>query len=139
MEDRHLRVLIVDDLHDTADSLALLVELWGFAARVAYDGPSGIEAALSFLPDVIIMDIAMPGMTGWKVAQHLRELPGFGETLLLAISGFGQGKDVARSRDAGFDGHLVKPFDLQELERLLAGKERGLISVGLLAHAAEGP
>jgi two-component system CheB/CheR fusion protein len=135
MGDHHLSVLIVDDLQDTADSLAMLVELWSFTARVAYDGPTGIEAALSFLPDVIIMDIAMPGMTGWKVAQRLRELPGFEDTLLLAISGFSAPGDIARSLEVGFHRHLVKPFDLVEVERLLRSKDRTLVGVGLLAEA----
>jgi two-component system CheB/CheR fusion protein len=128
-----LRVLVVDDCHDTTYSMSILLRYWGHEVRIASDGNAGLEEALSFMPDVIILDIGLPGIDGWQLAERLRDLPGFEKTLLLAMSGYGQTRDFRRSSEAGFDQHLVKPLDLQELQRLLAIREKTLVHVGLLA------
>jgi len=113
-------ILIVDDNRDFADSLSRLLEAWSFQPRVAYDGPSAVEAALTQTPDAILLDIGLPSMDGFEVARQLRQLELSPRLLLVALTGYGQAEDVRRSREAGFDHHLVKPVDLEELRRLLA-------------------
>lgn len=113
------RVLIVDDNVDAAESLAILLRLAGHEVRTAYDGPTGLEIAQSFQPDLILSDIGLPGMTGYEIARRLRARPEFRNTVLSAMSGWGQEEDRRRSREAGFDYHFVKPVDPADLERLL--------------------
>ncbi len=115
-----LRVLVVDDNADAANSLAALLELQGHAAAVAHDGAEGLALAQSFRPDVAILDIGMPRMDGVEAARHLRALPGGDRVLLLALTGLGQAADRERTREAGFDHHLVKPLNLALLAGLLA-------------------
>jgi signal transduction histidine kinase/DNA-binding response OmpR family regulator len=114
------KILVVDDNGDSADSLAKLLRLSGHKVQVAYDGPSGLEAAQTLLPDVVLLDIGLPGMDGYAVAQRLRELESMKETLLIAISGYSPEKTDSRSRLAGFDQHFVKPVNLRDLQTLLA-------------------
>ena len=114
------RVLVVDDNVDSAQSLGMLAELLGNDIRLAYDGPSALEAAQEFNPDVVLLDIGLPGMDGYEVARRLRALPGLRDVLLVAQTGWGQADDRARARAAGFDHHLVKPVDPDELQQLLA-------------------
>ncbi|HTP29199.1 MAG TPA: ATP-binding protein, partial [Anaeromyxobacteraceae bacterium] len=113
------RVLIVDDNADAAESLAELVEFLGHTAEIAYDGPSAIEKALANAPDVVLCDIGLPGMSGHEVARALREKKG-NQMQLIAVSGYAQLEDVQNAVEAGFDGHLGKPFDAAMIERLLA-------------------
>jgi CheY-like chemotaxis protein len=116
-----MRVLVVDDIRDSAESLSKLLELVGYEVRVAFDGPEAIKEAKQFLPQVVLLDIGMPGMSGHAVAKALRaEPPPLGTALLVAMTGWGQEQDRARSRDAGFNAHLVKPVELSELLALLA-------------------
>lgn len=115
-----LRVLVVDDCRDHVSLLAMLLRLWGHRPLVAYDGPSAIEMTLRHRPDVVLLDIAMPGMDGWEVARRLRRLPGAGGGLLVAVTGFGRAADVRRSEEAGIDCHLVKPVELDAFQRVLA-------------------
>jgi CheY-like chemotaxis protein/two-component sensor histidine kinase len=115
-----LRVLVVDDNRDAVESLSVLLELEGHAVQSAPDGLQALELAPSFLPQVILLDIGLPGMDGYEVAQRLRDLPETRQALLVAVTGYGQPEDRARSRAAGFDHHLVKPIDLGELSGLLA-------------------
>jgi len=115
-----LKVLVVDDNNDSADSLATWLELAGHQVRTAYDGPQALAAAASFLPAVILLDIGMPGMSGYDVARRLRDQPATRGVLLLAMTGWGQDEDRRKSREAGFDDHLVKPLDPQLLKDLLA-------------------
>ena len=104
------RILVVDDNVDAAKSLArLLTRLYGQEVRVAHDGPAALAAAGEFRPEVVLLDIGLPGMDGYEVARRLRERPEFEETLLVALTGWGQEADRERSRAAGFDHHLVKP------------------------------
>jgi two-component system CheB/CheR fusion protein len=117
------RVLIVEDHTDAAQTLADLLELWGHEVRVALDGPMAIEAAAEFLPDVVLIDIGLPGMDGYEVARRLRREPVHSRTRLLALTGYGKVEDRRRSREAGFQWHLTKPVNPGELERLLARPE----------------
>jgi signal transduction histidine kinase/CheY-like chemotaxis protein len=114
------RLLVVDDNHDAAQSLALLLRLKGHEVRVANDGPSALEIASSFPPDMIFLDIGMPGMDGYEVARRLRQQAGLEKVVLVALTGWGQQEDRRRSREAGFDHHLVKPAEAKVLEDLLA-------------------
>src|SRR5436305_6128077 len=100
-----LRVLVVDDDHDSADSLGLLLGFWGFEAHVAYDGPSAMDAAPSFHPDVAIIDLAMPHMDGCQVARQLRDLPSLELRLLIALTGYADEAHRRLSVGAGFSVH----------------------------------
>ncbi|MCC2669198.1 MAG: hypothetical protein K0Q72_1669 [Armatimonadetes bacterium] len=114
-----LRVLIVEDNRDAAETLRDLLELSGFQVEIAYNGTQGVEAAHRFAPDVVLCDLGLPGMDGYEVARCLREDPGTAGARLIAISGYGQAEDRLRSLEAGFDLHLTKPVDPAEVERLL--------------------
>src|SRR5881227_60491 len=104
-----LRVLIVDDNRDGADSLLLLLELYGHEARAAYDGDAALRLAGTFCPDVVLLDIGMPGLDGYEVARRLRRDEGLRDALLVAITGFGTEEDRRLAAQAGFDAHLTKP------------------------------
>ena len=112
------RVLVVDDNQDSAESLAMLLEIYGHEVQVAFSGPVALDAARTFLPDIVLLDISLPGMDGYEVARQIRA--DRTDCRLVALTGYGQDEDRQRSRDAGFDFHLVKPVDLQELVRVLA-------------------
>jgi PAS domain S-box-containing protein len=114
------RVLVVDDNRDSADSLALLLSLWGHEARVAYDGPAALEAARDYRPGLVLLDIGLPGMTGLEVARRLRQEVGLRDALLVAMTGHGRDEDRRRSQEAGLSAHLVKPVAPEELAGLLA-------------------
>ncbi len=120
---QRLRMLIVDDNRDSADSMALLQELCGHQTRVANNGPDALVAAGEFQPEVVLLDIGLPGMDGYEVARQLRQLPGLGKAFLIALTGYGSVADREKAREAGFDEHLVKPADLGQLRRWL--EERG--------------
>jgi len=113
------RVLVVDDSISTAQSMSALLQLEGHDARVAYDGQKALETAAAFRPEVVLLDIGMPGMNGYQVAKQLRQMPGLEQALLVAITGYGQEEDSRRSREAGFQHHLVKPVGLRAVEELL--------------------
>jgi len=113
------RVLVVDDNTDLASSTAALLEFWGHVPRVIYDGESVIAAAREFLPDVVLLDIGLPGLDGFEVARRLRSEPVFSETILIAITGYGQQADRENAMAAGFVEHLVKPVQPGELKALL--------------------
>jgi PAS domain S-box-containing protein len=119
------RVLVVEDDPDGADTLAKLLRVNGHEVRTAADGPSALEAVRTFQPDVILLDIGLPGMSGYEIATRLRQLPGMATALLIALTGYGQQRDRDRSRQAGFDHHLTKPVDHPTLLRLLRSPERG--------------
>jgi CheY-like chemotaxis protein len=113
-------VLITDDNRDAAHSLARLLQAWGYRTWVTYDGPAALAAAAEHRPRVALLDIGLGGMTGYDVAQRLRADPATADTRLIALTGFGQEEDRRRSQEAGFDAHLVKPVDPEELQHLLA-------------------
>jgi CheY-like chemotaxis protein len=115
---RSRRVLVVDDSKDSADSLAELVEMFGHTVEVAHDGPTAIAKARANPPDVILCDIGLPGMSGYDVARALR-VTASGPLQLVAVSGYAQPEDLKRAVEAGFDRHIAKPPDPDEIERLL--------------------
>jgi CheY-like chemotaxis protein len=119
---RPRRVLVVDDNADAADSLADIVKLLGHAVEVAYDGPSAVERARANPPEIVLCDVGLPGMSGYDVARTLRASAGAAR--LFAVTGYAQPEDVKRALDAGFDGHIAKPCDPAEIERLLASREQ---------------
>jgi signal transduction histidine kinase/ActR/RegA family two-component response regulator len=120
------RILVVDDNQDAANSLArYLKRLAGHEVEVAYDGPGALGLARTFRPDVVLLDIGLPGMSGYEVAERLREWPETVEARLIALTGWGQEDDRRRSRSAGIDVHLVKPVDLDAILELLAGPASG--------------
>jgi DNA-binding response OmpR family regulator len=112
--------LVVDDSDDAADSLALVLTLWGHDARVAYDGPTALQLADSFLPQLVFLDLALPRMDGLHVARCLRQRAESRDAILIAYTGCGQDEDRKRCHEAGFDYFLLKPFDLAEVQRLLS-------------------
>jgi PAS domain S-box-containing protein len=114
------RVLVVDDNEDAAESLAQLVELFGHAAEVAYDGPSAMAKARANPPDVIFCDLGLPGMSGYELVRALRSDEALRRTQVFAVSGYAQPEDRKKAADAGFDGHIAKPSDPDQIERLLA-------------------
>jgi CheY-like chemotaxis protein len=116
---RH-RILVVDDIQASAATLALMLEPVARAVFVAFGGPSAIEVARSQRPDVVFLDIAMPGMNGYEVAARLRQEPVLDGLTLVALTGYGQDEDHRRATAAGFDHLMVKPASTEELEGLLA-------------------
>jgi two-component system CheB/CheR fusion protein len=122
-----LRVLVVDDLVDAADSTALLIRAEGHEARVAYEAEAGLRLAQEYVPDVVLLDIGLPGVNGWQAARRLRELPGLDRALVVAVTGFSQPSDFRRSYEAGFSQHLVKPLDPDQLSDLLTDHGQALV------------
>ncbi|HEV3008019.1 MAG TPA: response regulator [Burkholderiales bacterium] len=110
-------MLIVDDDVDAADSVALMLRAMGHEVEVAHDGRSGIETSRITRPDVVLLDIAMPEMTGYDAAREIRRFLGAG-VRIIAVTGYGQDEDRRRSLEAGFDQHIVKPLDPDLLKRL---------------------
>jgi signal transduction histidine kinase/ActR/RegA family two-component response regulator len=119
------RVLIVDDNEDAAEMLSEALTEFGYVVRTAPDGPSALVAAEEFLPQIALLDIGLPVMDGYELCQRMRSAHASGSLRLVALTGYGQASDKARSRDAGFDAHLVKPVDLRKLQRLLEGFRHG--------------
>jgi two-component system OmpR family response regulator len=115
------RILVVDDLADAADGLAMLLEVWGYAAAVCYDGPAALETVRTYRPRAVLLDIGMPGMDGFQVAQHLRDQPVLANTVIIGRSAYTEEVYRRRARQVGFDHYLVKPVDLDYLRTLLDG------------------
>jgi CheY-like chemotaxis protein len=114
------RILVVDDNRDAADSTGTLLLLWGHQARVAYDGDSALTIAREYRPEVCLVDLAMPGMNGYQVAQQLRREPALAGTRLIALTGFDQDFDRKRSGHGDFDAVLLKPVEITALQDVLA-------------------
>ena len=114
------RVLVVDDNMPSADSLGLIIKLWGHECRVAHSGPEALEEVGVFRPDIVLLDIGLPGMDGYTVARELRSRGDLGPIILIAMTGYGREEDRRRTRESGFNEHLVKPLDLDSLEVILA-------------------
>ena len=125
---RPLRVLVVDDCPDMRATLRILLRLWGHEVREAGDGPAALGLATTFKPDTVLLNIGLPALDGYEVARRLRQLPGLGHVLLIAVTGYGSAQDLAACRAAGFDHHLLKPFDPTDLERLLGPPANGIAS-----------
>ena len=115
-----LRILIVDDNHDSATSLALMLKYLGNVTRTAADGEEAIAATTEFQPQVVLLDIGLPKLNGYEACRRIRQLAGGKELLIIAQTGWGQDEDRQRTRDAGFDHHLVKPVEIATLMKLLA-------------------
>jgi len=116
------RCLVIEDNVDAAESLGMLLELIGHQADVAFDGAAGLAAARRLPPDVVLCDIGLPGaLDGYAVARAFRADPDLRAAFLIALTGYGREEDRKRALEAGFDTHLTKPADLDDLRRLLAG------------------
>jgi CheY-like chemotaxis protein len=114
------RILVADDNRDATESMALVLRLMGHEIHTAHDGLEAVQAAASFRPEVVLLDIGMPKMNGYEAARHIREQPWGEEMALIALTGWGQEEDKRRALEAGFDHHLTKPVDPEVLETLLA-------------------
>ena len=115
-----LRVMVVDDNVDAAEMLATLLEMNGHHVSVEYDGKCALARAAREHPQVILLDIGLPDIDGHELARQLRATPGTADTVLIALTGYGQPEDQRRAQEAGFDYHMVKPADLARLLELLA-------------------
>jgi PAS domain S-box-containing protein len=114
-----LRILVADDNRDSADTCRMLLEAYGHAVHVAYTGQEALDGANRFRPDVALLDIGMPILNGYQVARRIRDLEWVTQPLLIAVTGWGQEDDKRQSKDAGFDVHMTKPIDMDELTMLL--------------------
>jgi CheY-like chemotaxis protein len=117
-----LRILVVEDNRDAADSLRLLLELDGYEVVVAYSGPDGVRAAEPFRPDVVLCDLGLPGLDGYGVARELRANPATAQARLIAVTAYGEDEARRCGHEAGFEQHLVKPVDPDHLLRVLRQK-----------------
>ena len=118
------RILVVDDNHDSALSLAMMLSIMGHETRTAHDGESAVATAETFLPEVILLDIGLPKLNGYEVAQRIRESAWGVSMFLIAVTGWGQEEDRQRSSEVGLNVHMVKPVEPAALERLLAELRR---------------
>jgi PAS domain S-box-containing protein len=114
------RVLVVDDNIDAAESIGKILKLFGHEVRCEYDGQSALAAAREYAPDVVVLDIGLPGMDGYEVARRLRAEDGSRRVRIVAVTGYGQAEDRARSRESGFDQHLTKPVDPEALQAFVS-------------------
>ncbi|HEY3486654.1 MAG TPA: ATP-binding protein, partial [Gammaproteobacteria bacterium] len=112
-------ILVVDDNHDAADSLRLLLQFLGNKVYVAHDGPSALHAVEIYRPSVVLLDLGMPGMDGYEVARRIRQQSQFNNITLIALTGWGQEEDRQRTQAEGFNQHLIKPVDINTLQALL--------------------
>ena len=115
---RH-RVLVVDDNVDAAVSLGMLLKLSGHEVRLAYDGLAALQQAIDFRPELVLLDIGMPGMDGYEVCRHFRQNADIRNVTIIALTGWGQEEDRQHAREAGFDLHIVKPVEPSVLQRLI--------------------
>jgi CheY-like chemotaxis protein len=113
------RVLVVDDNRDSADSLVTAFAVLGHEAVAAYGGREALARIDDTRPSLIVLDLSMPEMDGYALARAIRALPAYAAVPMVALSGFGSEADRAKSREAGFDRHMLKPFDLVDLERMV--------------------
>jgi two-component system, OmpR family, response regulator len=114
------RILLVDDSVDAASAMSMLLEALGYEVRTEYDGPRALASIDEFCPDVVVLDIGLPGMDGFEVAREMRKRPITKDALLLAMTGYGSDADRQDALAAGFDHHLTKPVSIVDLEALLA-------------------
>ncbi len=121
------RVLVVDDHPDIAQTIAAYLELTGYQVMAASDGPQALDCLSRFTPDVVLLDIGLPGMDGYEVARRLRLIPQLENSLLIALTGYGQLSDRLKAQEAGFNAHIVKPADPQEVEQLIANWRAGTL------------
>lgn len=121
-----ISILVVDDVRDNADMLVIMCEAYGFRAEAAYTGKLALEAALRIRPAVVLTDIGLPDMSGYDLAKALRADPALNQCILIAISGYGSSSDMTGSEASGFNAHLTKPIDMEDMigriQRLLADR-----------------
>jgi len=122
------RILIIDDNRDATDSLHALLRDHGFSCASALDGPSGLQAVETFAPDVVLLDIGLPGLDGYAVARRIRSSTDGNRCLIVALTGYGQERDRERSMQAGIDAHLVKPVELEQLLTVIRTTSRAFES-----------
>jgi len=113
------RIVVADDNEDSAQSFAMLLSFSGHEVRIAHDGEQALDAVRDFRPDVAFLDIGMPRLSGYEVAEAVRAEPWGRDVKLIAVTGWGQPDDKVRAQSAGFDQHLVKPIDPTDVDRLL--------------------
>jgi CheY-like chemotaxis protein len=123
-----LRILIVDDNKDSADSLQMLLTLGGHEVRVCHEGREALKLTETFHPKIVLLDIGLPSMNGYEVARRLRALPDQTKTLLVALTGYGQEEDRRLAREAGFNHHLVKPVDFAALKSIFSSLKEPVAS-----------
>jgi CheY-like chemotaxis protein len=117
-----LRILVADDNRDAAETLSILLEVMGHEVRTVHDGQAAVEAADSFDPELVLLDIGMPGLNGYDTCRRIRaQAAGAGRTVV-AVTGWGQPHDVQSAHEAGFDRHLVKPVDMDTLMELISSR-----------------
>ena len=116
---RPLRVLMVDDNVDTVQSFSVLLRELGHEVETAHDGPEAVRAAIEYQPDVVLLDIGLPGLNGYEVAKQIRRQPVLRNATLVALTGYGQESDQQASIEAGFNHHLIKPARLVQLQQIL--------------------
>src|SRR5262249_24122573 len=116
------RILVVDDNVDAAESTALVLQTFQQEVHIVHDGPAALSAAVELRPDMVFLDIGLPGINGYEVARRLREMPEFRAVVLVAVTGYGQEEDRQRSLRTGFDHHLTKPVEPNALRTLLTTK-----------------
>jgi CheY-like chemotaxis protein len=116
------RVVIIDDNQDAATTMSMLVEQLGGSARTAHDAASGLATVQEFRPDIVFLDIGMPGMDGYEACRRLRQQPSAQHMVVVAVTGWGRPQDKQRALDAGFDAHLTKPVDPSALASVLGSR-----------------
>src|SRR5688572_21907796 len=122
---KRFRILVVDDNHDSALSMAMMLSIMGHETRTAHDGESAVTTAESFLPEVVLLDIGLPKLNGYEVAQRIREQPWGTSMFLIAVTGWGQDEDRQRSTEVGLNVHMVKPVEPAALEKILFDLAQG--------------
>ena len=132
-----LRVLVVDDNRDAADTLAILLGLWGYDRRVSYDGESALRVAQDYRPDCLLLDINLPGVDGLGVARRFRSHPELGRVKLVALTAYSDPENIQRIRETGFDYHVVKPAAPDQMRRLLAMMGEAVRLAGQTKELAE--
>lgn len=121
---RRFRILVVDDNHDSALSLAMVLTIMGHETRTAHDGETAVATAETFQPEVVLLDIGLPKLNGYEVAQRIRESDWGAAMFLIAVTGWGQAEDRARSAEVGLNMHMVKPVEPAAIQAVLADLDR---------------
>jgi CheY-like chemotaxis protein len=117
-----LRILVADDNRDAAETLGILLEVMGHEVKTVHDGQAAVDAVASFDPELVLLDIGMPGLNGYETCRQIRASAGGTQRTLVAVTGWGQPHDVQSAHDAGFDRHLVKPVDMDKLMELISSR-----------------
>ena len=121
-----VRVLIIDDIKDIADSLKLMLDLLGYETQVAYTGDDGLRVAKEWCPEVVLCDLGLPGVNGYDLAKALRHCPDTAHARLIAISGYACGESRRRATESGFDAHFAKPVDPAALLKVMSSPPTGV-------------